>query len=271
MKKLLVMLTAALLLASCGGGDTKPSSQQATDDFELRFASGRLVILILWDLFAVPGHINKDQSNRFLETVAHVTPEQISRAYLDNALSADNRFKGKQVAISGTVSAISRDAQGNPQLLMPGPLPGTAVRLGYGKDLTDNNAAIAPGRQWYAVCTVNGFADGTVMMDNCQMRPREQQIIAAQQLVTSIVKEKESIAPLIDAIVIGDYYLAKDLPADSLCRRDRTNFAHWPDDCSKNYSELLQKFKTTGDAESFLKKMPEDLRKRFEEGIVISR
>ena len=263
MRKLLVVLAVSLLLASCeGSGGSKSSSAQASDDFELRFASGRLVSLILWDLVNGSKHINKDKANQFLETVEHVTSEQISRAYLNNMSAADKRFKGKRVVISGSVSAISQDEQGNPELAMPGPRSGTAVRLGFGKDSTDRIAAAETGRPFATVCTVSGFADDTVMMDNCQARPGEAQMTAAQELVKSIVKGQESIAPAIDTQVVADYYLAKELPADSPCR-DRANFGGWFDDCRKDYYGLIHKL----GAQGILEKLPEDLRDRFKEGM----
>ena len=264
MKKLLVILATLLLLASCaGGGDSKSSSQQASDDFELRFASDRLSSTILWDLVNGSKHINKDKANQFLETVEHVTSEQISRTYSNNVRAADKRFKGKRIVISGNVSAISQDEQGNPQLAMPGPLSKTAVKLGFGKDSADKIATTEIGRQFASICTVNGFSDDTVMMDNCQTSPGESQIIAAQELVKSILNGQESIAPAIDAQVVADYYLAKEFPADSPCRKNRLNFGGWFDDCRKNYHGLIHRLGEEG----ILEKLPENLRERAKGGM----
>ena len=148
---------------------------------------------------------------------------------------------------------------------MSGPLSRTAVKLEFGKDSADRIATAEVGRPFATVCTVSGFSDNTVMMDNCQSRPGEFQIMAAQEMVESILKGQKSIAPEIDSQVIADYHLAKEFPADSRCRKDRTNFGGWFDDCRKDYYGLIHRL----GAEGVLDKLPEDFKARFKEGMAV--
>lgn len=55
-----------------------------------------------------------------LASLERVTSSEITRAYEENTVAADKRFKGKKFIVSGVVSDISTDFTGSPYLTLKG-------------------------------------------------------------------------------------------------------------------------------------------------------
>jgi TonB family protein len=102
-----------------------------------------------------------------------ITTPELSEAYSENEVAADNAYKGKTLAVTGIVSEIGKDYRERVFLLFDSPLS-----LGIRATMNDGSDAVAGRLQkWQKVTVACKHVElfiGHVMMDDCAFPTRQQ-------------------------------------------------------------------------------------------------
>jgi uncharacterized protein len=72
----------------------------------------------------------------------HITPTEIAKAYLENSIAADRRFKGQPFEVKARVASIGIDDQRQPYLGLYTNLPGSFVKAEVSSSETDMLASL---------------------------------------------------------------------------------------------------------------------------------
>ncbi|MBR7069622.1 MAG: hypothetical protein IKI30_04150 [Oxalobacter sp.] len=147
LKEWLLLLTAtsmAICLSACGNKE-KPSASQANQ-----------------------GTDQPQQVDAKLPDVT-TTPAEMAKAYADNSVSADQQFKGKLILVSGTVSEISNDANGNPYITMASGSFKNIPRFQFDKNNLDELAMLQKGQKLTVICTGDGDDAKTPVNKGCRI------------------------------------------------------------------------------------------------------
>lgn len=98
-----------------------------------------------------------------------ITSVQLVREYKSNEIAADQKYKGKEIIITGTVTDISKSVTGLARLTLEGTgfLENIFADLERGQ--TDSAASLRKGGKVSLMCTVKGMALGNVVADDCSL------------------------------------------------------------------------------------------------------
>ncbi len=120
------------------------------------------------------------------------TPAEMAKAYSDNSVSADQQFKGKVILVSGTVSDISNDENGNPYITMASGTYKNVPRFQFDKDSLTELAMLQKGQKLTVICTGDGDNAKTPMNKDCKII---QSTSNGQQGLQSVQEEVKQAPP----------------------------------------------------------------------------
>ncbi|MEN6316618.1 MAG: hypothetical protein ABFD25_20475 [Clostridiaceae bacterium] len=99
-----------------------------------------------------------------------VTAGDIARAYHENTVAADQRFKSKKIKISGKVADINTDIMGNPYITLRGGVNQfMEPQFAFNKSSADSLANLKKGSKVTLICTGKGDIAKTPMLDSCSL------------------------------------------------------------------------------------------------------
>lgn len=99
--------------------------------------------------------------------VGYYQASDIIQAYKSNVLSADKKFKGNVVGISGTIVDINTDILGSPYLVIVGDSQQDRIRIEFGKEYMDYVTSLSTGEDVSLACLGHGSLMGMPLMENC--------------------------------------------------------------------------------------------------------
>lgn len=85
-----------------------------------------------------------------------VTAVELSRAYAENTVAADAKFKGKKFKVTGVVEDINTDFMGNPYLTLRGVNQFMPGQYGFSKSDNESLSQVRKGNRVTLVCTGQG-------------------------------------------------------------------------------------------------------------------
>lgn len=104
------------------------------------------------------------------EATFTTTAAELSSAYDDNTVAADQRFKGSRYKVSGTVASINTDLFGRPYITLRGGVNEFAEpQFSFSKENAAALAQLHKGTKVTLVCTGKGDIAKTAMSDDCAM------------------------------------------------------------------------------------------------------
>ncbi|MGL5303472.1 MAG: OB-fold protein [Aeromonas sp.] len=105
-----------------------------------------------------------------IDALPVITSQALSAAYDENTVAADQKFKGKQFKVKGTVTEISTDIMGDPYITLKGTNMFQEPQFQFDKDATDQLARLKKGITVVLICTGRGDIAKTPMSDDCFMQ-----------------------------------------------------------------------------------------------------
>jgi len=98
------------------------------------------------------------------------TAAELARAYEDNTVAADQRFKGARYEVSGIVASIDTDFLGRPYVTLRGGVNEfMEPQFSFSKQQASVLAKLHKGNKVTMVCTGRGDVAKTAMSDDCVM------------------------------------------------------------------------------------------------------
>ncbi len=113
---------------------------------------------------------NEEQAVKPEVPMESVTAQDIAKAYDENTVAADLRFKGKKFKVTGTVSDINTDFMGDPYVTLRGANQFTAPHFAFDKDNASVLAKLKKGEKITLVCTGKGDVAKTPMSGDCALQ-----------------------------------------------------------------------------------------------------
>lgn len=99
------------------------------------------------------------------------TAGDIARAYEENTVAADQRFKGKRYMVTGTVEGINTDFMGDPYVTLYGGVNQFREPIfGFQKSASGTLANLAKGSTVILLCTGKGDIAKRPMWDSCSLQ-----------------------------------------------------------------------------------------------------
>ena len=116
-----------------------------------------------------PTNIKFSVSNYYIDIDIETTPQEICSEYEDNEVSADNKYKGKKVAITGTIERIIKSGFSDDPIIV---FKGTFikdVRFYFSKDSNNEISNLSKGDKITIVGTCKGMTLGDVVLHKCKI------------------------------------------------------------------------------------------------------
>lgn len=105
------------------------------------------------------------------QPVGFVTATAIAKAYEENTVAADQKFKGKRFKITGTVVSINTDFMDNPYVTLKGDVnPFMEPHFSFDKSSSAQLASLYKGAVITLVCTGKGDVVKTPMWGSCALQ-----------------------------------------------------------------------------------------------------
>ena len=105
----------------------------------------------------------------YIDIDIETTPQEICSEYEDNEVSADNKYKGKKVAITGTIERIIKSGFSDDPIIV---FKGTFikdVRFYFSKDSNNEISNLSKGDEITIVGTCKGMTLGDVVLHKCKI------------------------------------------------------------------------------------------------------
>lgn len=113
---------------------------------------------------------DKEAANaQALAALPTVTAREMARDYDANTVAADQKYKGKQFKVTGTVTNINTDRWGYPYVTMGGTDEFTQPQFAFGKGSANQLANVKKGEKLTLLCEGNGDVVKTPMSENCNI------------------------------------------------------------------------------------------------------
>jgi len=100
------------------------------------------------------------------ESIIKISAQDLYQAYKDNAVAADQKYKDKQVEVTGTIYDFGTDVFGHPYFTF-GMLETQAV---FGQNAASQLANLQKGQAVTVQCTVSGAPLTYPILENCQLK-----------------------------------------------------------------------------------------------------
>jgi len=112
----------------------------------------------------------REQAKQKMASLPEVKASDIAAAYNENTVAADQKFKGKEFKVSGTVSDINTDIMGNPYITLRGGVNEfMEPHFGFEKSDAPQLANLKKGSRITLICTGRGDIAKTPISDSCSL------------------------------------------------------------------------------------------------------
>jgi len=129
-----------------------------------------LILAILAALVLVSQHCEEDEGRQPLEQPSFAIPaDDLYSAYVTNAVAADERFKDKVLAISGTVQSVAKYGKGSAVNLLTSNGSGV-VQCYFEEEQNQAVARLRRGQQAIIKGRCGQFYEDTVLVYECVMQ-----------------------------------------------------------------------------------------------------
>lgn len=99
-----------------------------------------------------------------------VQAKTLAADYEENTVAADQKYKGKKLLITGSVTDINTGITGEPYIVLSSANPFMGPQLHFGKDALDQIAKVKKGAKITALCEGNGDIAKTPMNKDCVLQ-----------------------------------------------------------------------------------------------------
>ncbi len=216
MKKSTGFIFATMVLVAIG-----------TDAAPLSPAALKLAQTAYWEelqtaLDGKDGAVSRDAALKIVGVVEAVKSVEAAKAYDENEIAGDNRFKGKRVLVTGRIQEIAKNVFGQASLHLAGGKPLHEVHAGLNKSEMDQAAKLKKGDIVGVICTGAGKVLLSAVFKDCVLLDGQ---LAAKKPITDAEVEKflsgQAQMPMASAEgIVFIYNIGTDLPSDSPCFRD---------------------------------------------------
>lgn len=110
-----------------------------------------------------------EQQAQALAAMPTITAYQMAKDYEENTVAADQKYKGKQFKVSGTVRDISTDLMDDPYVTMGGTDEFTQPQYAFDKSAKNQLAKIKKGSKITLLCVGEGDVAKIPMSGKCQI------------------------------------------------------------------------------------------------------
>lgn len=111
-----------------------------------------------------------DEQAKPSQPLMSTTAAEITKAYDDNTVAADQRFKGTRFVVSGTVADINTDILGRPYVTLRGGMNEfMEPQFAFAKENAPALAKLHKGNKVKMVCTGRGDIAKIPMSEDCEM------------------------------------------------------------------------------------------------------
>lgn len=224
LKKIMVAMTAALVLASCGGGKEteKKAATPALDAYGIKMAQSLYVDEINIGVSGGKAGLDQDSAMKVVGIDGAVSSSQLAKEYDANEVAADGKYKGKIFVISGRVQSISKDITGTPFVQLNGKNAFQTVNARFDKDSIQELSNFNKGQDAKLVCKIGGYIIGSATASNCQsldtfMTAKTEKL---KTLVPDVLAGKKSIERKSDTIIRIGYKMGMKIQDRSVCQGD---------------------------------------------------
>jgi len=100
---------------------------------------------------------------------ARLTASQLFAAYHENEIAADNQFKGKSLAVTGSLDSINKDIFNNGYLVLHDGNEFEGVHATLTDDSMKSAGRLSPGQEITLICTGQGMIVGSPVLKECDM------------------------------------------------------------------------------------------------------
>lgn len=103
------------------------------------------------------------------ENLDWLRPSELLSDYHYNEVSADARYKGRRIGVTGTINSINKDFMDRPYLVLAGgDNMFMTVHAAFSDDHLSELMNLSPSETVHVSCRVKGMVIGSVMLDRCQ-------------------------------------------------------------------------------------------------------
>lgn len=109
----------------------------------------------------------KAEAVKSATTQVKTTPGEIKKAYADNEVAADSKFKGKVIEIQGKVSSVGKDVLDRPYVVLKEGFLG--LQCLFGKHDSKALAGLKKGQAVTLKCKCEGKSMGSPVLKSCSV------------------------------------------------------------------------------------------------------
>lgn len=109
----------------------------------------------------------KEQAKQEMAALPSFTASDLAKAYNDNTVAADQKFKGKKFKVSGTVVSINTDLMGDPYITLRGGVNQFMEPQFSFDESISQIASLKKGSKVTLICVGNGDVAKTPMSGSC--------------------------------------------------------------------------------------------------------
>ena len=191
---ILFLLTGFILLP--------PANKLIKEKFKFSISGGLKFILVIVLLIIIgtlisgeksqsPQSESKESEQKTQEALIEISAVQLSEEYDENSISADAKYKGKKIKVSGIIKDIGKDILDTPYIVLEGSQNVFfGVQCMFSREDEAKLASLSKGQRITLICEVSGEMIGDVVLRGCT---EEKQSSAVKEVPYRII-EKEDIS-----------------------------------------------------------------------------
>ena len=239
--KHIIIAAFVVMLAACGG---KVGSDPAkkSDPFDGRPKDKVVYETLVWRDIEVFEQGGNSAVGYFLD-IERVSADEILSVYEENEVLGDQRFKGRDIVLSGKIKAINSGIGDDPYLTFRVKDMFSSPQAHFAEGYREKAATMKKGEEVSLYCTGGGEAIGTPLLRNC-IPIKDAVANIRKMLAEDVVRAYGKKAPEFvwtTGMLVFTRAMANKLPADFTCE----GLANYT--CEQKVTEAIGEKKATRD------------------------
>lgn len=239
--KHIIIAAFVVMLAACGG---KVGSDPAkkSDPFDGRTKDKVVYETLVWRDIEVFEQGGNSAVGYFLD-IERVSADEILSVYEENEVLGDQRFKGRDIVLSGKIKAINSGIGDDPYLTFRVKDMFSSPQAHFAEGYREKAATMKKGEEVSLYCTGGGEAIGTPLLRNC-IPIKDAVANIRKMLAEDVVRAYGKKAPEFvwtTGMLVFTRAMANKLPADFTCE----GLANYT--CEQKVTEAIGEKKATRD------------------------
>ena len=239
--KHIIIAAFVVMLAACGG---KVGSDPAkkSDPFDGRPKDKAVYETLVWRDIEVFEQGGNSAVGYFLD-IERVSADEILSVYEENEVLGDQRFKGRDIVLSGKIKAINSGIGDDPYLTFRVKDMFSSPQAHFAEGYREKAATMKKGEEVSLYCTGGGEAIGTPLLRNC-IPIKDAVANIRKMLAEDVVRAYGKKAPEFvwtTGMLVFTRAMANKLPADFTCE----GLANYT--CEQKVTEAIGEKKATRD------------------------